>query len=68
VNEKNNSNENSMTTDTINQTETKSEMTPKNKWFYPRDEFGKMEKGIEFDSKTYLRDKKDNNSNDFTIL
>ncbi len=57
-----------MTTDTINQTETKSEMPSKNKWLHPNDELGKLEKGVEFDSKTYLRDKKDNNSNDFTIL
>jgi hypothetical protein len=27
----------------------------KNKWLYPSDEFGKLEEGVVFDSKTYKR-------------
>jgi type III secretory pathway component EscR len=61
-------NENLIISDTVNQTETKSEMTSKNKWLHPTDDFGILEKGVEFESKTYLRDKKDNNSQDFKIL
>lgn len=67
-----NSNENVMVNDSGKQSETKSEiktaMTTKNKWLYPSDNLGKLEKGVEFESKTYLRDKKDTNSQDFTIL
>lgn len=64
----NNSNENVMVNDSGYQKETKSEIITKNKWLYPTDNLGKLEKGVEFDSKTYLRDKKDTNSQDFTIL
>lgn len=68
----NNSNENVMVNDSGNQTETKSEikteMTTKNKWLYHTDNLGKLEKGVEFESKTYLRDTKDTNSQDFTIV
>lgn len=64
----NNPNENVMVNDSENQKETKSEIITKNKWLYPTDNLGKLEKGVEFDSKTYLRDKKDTNSQDFTIL
>jgi type III secretory pathway component EscR len=68
----NNSNENVMVNDSGKQSETKSEiktaMTTKNKWLYPTDNLGKLEKGVEFESKIYLRDKKDTNSQDFTIL
>ena len=64
----NNSNENVVLNDSGNQTEIKSEMTTKNKWLHPTDELGKLEKGVEFESKTYLREKKDTNSQDFNIL
>jgi hypothetical protein len=30
-----------------------SQMKTKNKWLYPTDEFGKMEEGVVYDSKTY---------------
>lgn len=63
-----NSNENVLVNDSGNQIETKSEITTKNKWLHPTDELGKLEKGVEFESKTYLREKKDTNSQDFTIL
>jgi hypothetical protein len=43
-------------------------MTTKNKWLHPTDELGKLEKGVEYESKTYWRDKKDNETNEFTIL
>jgi len=57
-----------MVNDSENQTEIKSEMTTKNKWLNPSDELGKLEKGVEFESKTYLREKKDTNSQDFDIF
>jgi hypothetical protein len=57
-----------MENDSGNQTEIKSEMNTKNKWLHPTDEFGKMEKGVEFDSKTYVNIKKENDTNDFTII
>jgi hypothetical protein len=61
-----------MVNDSGNQKETKSEIKTeiitKNKWLYPTDNLGKLEKGVEFESKTYLRDKKDTNSQVFTIL
>lgn len=56
------SNENVLVNDSGNQIGTKSEMTTKNKWLHPTDELGKLEKGVEFESKTYLREKKDTNS------
>jgi hypothetical protein len=39
----------------------------KNKWLYPSDEFGQMEKGVEYDSNTYIYEKFDK-ENDFEIL
>lgn len=39
----------------------------KNKWLYPSDEFGQMEKGVVYDSNTYIYEKFDN-KNDFDIL
>jgi len=64
----NNANENLLPFDTLNQTETKPKVTTKNKWLHPTDEFGILEKGVEFDSKTYLRDKKENETTNFTIV
>jgi len=43
-------------------------MTTKNEWLHPSDELGKLEKGVEFESKTYWREKKDTNSQDFDIF
>lgn len=63
-----NSNENVMVNAFGNQTETKSEMSIKNKWLNPTDDFGKLGKGIEFELKTYVHDKKENDNNDFTII
>ncbi|WP_293891643.1 hypothetical protein [Flavobacterium sp.] len=37
----------------INQNPIKMVITPKNKFLYPSDEFGMMEKGLVVDSKTY---------------
>lgn len=54
----NNSNNAKTQNDSENQTETKSEMTTKNKWLHPTDELGILEKGVEYESKTYLREKK----------
>lgn len=36
----------------------------KNKWLYPSDEFGQMEKGVVYDSNTYIFEKFEN-KNDF---
>lgn len=63
-----NVNEKLMTTDTINQTEIKPKIHPKNKWLHPTDEFGILEKGVEFDSKTYAQDIKENEPNTLTII
>jgi hypothetical protein len=57
-------NKNSMMFDTVNQTE----IIPKNKWLHPTDELGILEKGVEFESKTYTRYEKGNDTNDFTII
>lgn len=32
----------------------KAQTRTKNKWLYPADEFGKMEEGVVYDSKTYV--------------
>ena len=64
----NNANENLLLFDTLNQTEIKPKVTTKNKWLYPTNELGKLEKGVEFESKTYLRDKKENETTNFTIV
>jgi hypothetical protein len=64
----NNANENLIMCDTINQTEIKPKVTTKNKWLYPTDEFGILEKGVEFDSKTYAQDIKENEPNTLTII
>lgn len=63
-----NSNENVLVNDSGNQMGTKPEITPKNKWLHPTDELGKLEKGVEFESKTYTRYEKGNDTNDFTII
>jgi hypothetical protein len=39
----------------------------KNKWLYPSNEFGQMEKGVVYDSNTYIYEKFDK-ENDFEIL
>jgi predicted membrane protein len=57
-----------MQNDSENQTETKSETRTKNKWLHPTDELGILEKGLEYESKTYLREKKDNETTNFTIV
>lgn len=64
----NDANENLLIVDTLNQTKTKYEITTKNKWLYPNDAFGILEKGVEFDSKTYAQDIKENETNTFTII
>jgi predicted membrane protein len=64
----NKANENLMESDIEKQTEIKPTITSKNKWLYPTDEFGIMEKGVEFESKTYVYDKKENDNNNFTII
>ncbi|MFM2369955.1 MAG: hypothetical protein RL619_2272, partial [Bacteroidota bacterium] len=61
-------NKNLMVSDIENQTAIKPIITPKNKWLYPTDEFGIMEKGVEFESKRYVYDKKENDNNNFTII
>lgn len=53
----NNTNENLMISDNVNQTGIETKRTSKNKWLHPTDELGKLEKGVEFESKTYLRNK-----------
>ena len=40
----------------------------KNKQLHPTDELGILEKGVEFESKTYTRYEKGNDTNDFTII
>lgn len=37
------------------------EKTTKNKWLYPADEFGKMEKDVVYESKTYQSGIRENN-------
>jgi hypothetical protein len=64
----NKANENLMVSDIENQTAIKPVITSKNKWLYPTDGFGILEKGVEFESKTYVYDKKENDNNDFTII
>ncbi len=61
-------NESLMVSDIENQTAIKPTITSKNKWLYPTDGFGILEKGVEFESKTYMYDKKENDNNDFTII
>lgn len=51
--ENNNLNKNLMMFDNINQIKINHNITTKNKWLYPTDEFGKMEKGIVYESLTY---------------
>jgi hypothetical protein len=48
--------------------EIKPEMPTKNKFLYPTDEFGKMEKGVIYDSNTYVYELNENNRNDLVIL
>lgn len=60
--------ENSITTNPINQTEIETKITSKNKWLHPTYELGKLEKGMEFESKIYTRSEKGNDTNDFNII
>lgn len=39
------------------------EIATKNKWLHPTDEFGKMEKGVVYESKTYASEINENNDN-----
>ncbi len=64
----NKANENLNLYDTENQTAIKPAIPSKNKWLYPTDGFGVMEKGVEFESKTYVNDEIGNDTNDFTII
>ncbi len=48
--------------------QTNPEIATKNKWLYPTDEFGKMEKGIVYESITYVYELNKNNTNDLVIL
>lgn len=48
--------------------EIKPEMPTKNKWLYPTDEFGKMEKGMVSESITYVYELNENNKNDLVIF
>jgi len=48
--------------------EIKPEIVTKNKWLYPTDEFGKMERGVVHDSITYVYELNENNKNDLVIL
>lgn len=48
--------------------EIKPEMATKNKWLYPTDDFGKMEKGVVSESITYVYELNENNRNDLVIL
>jgi hypothetical protein len=46
-----------------------SQMKIKNKWLYPTDEFGKMEEGVVYDSKTYRTHiAKDEEQQEFIII
>ncbi len=40
----------------------------RNTFLYPTDEFGKLEKGVVYDSNTYLYELNENNRNDLVIL
>ena len=51
-------NENVMAADTSDATEIKPVITPKNTWLYPADDLGLLQKGVTFDSRTYVRDYK----------
>lgn len=64
----NKANENLMMSDILNQIEINPKMITKNKWLHPTNELGKLEKGVEFESKIYVYDKKENNNNDFIII
>ncbi|RTZ05709.1 hypothetical protein [Flavobacterium sp. GSP6] len=66
VKEVNPENQNQIITDTA--IEIKPEMATKNKWLYPADEFGKMEKGVVSESITYVNELNENNRNDLVIL
>lgn len=57
--------QNQIITDTAK--EIKLEMPTKNKWLYPTDEFGKMEKGVVSESITYVYELNENNRSDLVI-
>ena len=61
-------NENVMAANTLDETEIKPVLTPKNRWLYPTDVLGLLEKGVEFDSRTYVRAIKENETPVFTII
>lgn len=42
--------------------------TPKNKWLYPTDEYGKMERGKVYESQTYESGIIENKTEEFTII
>lgn len=63
-----NNTENLYINNTINQTEAHPKIATKNKWLNPTYELGILEKGVEFESKTYTRYEKENDTNDFTII
>lgn len=52
----NTTNENLMAADSLDPTEIKPVITPKNTWLYPTDALGLLEKGVTVDSRTYVRD------------
>jgi len=52
--------QNQNSTDTVK--EIKPVIATKNKWLYPEDEFGKMEKGVVSESRTYVYEVDGNNN------
>ena len=57
-----------MVSSTLDQIEIKPFITPKNKWLHPTDALGLLEKGVTFDSRTYARGIKENETPIFTIF
>lgn len=64
----NDTNEHLMVSDSLDQIENKPVLTPKNRWLYPTDDLGLLEKGVMADSTTYLRAIKENETPIFTII
>lgn len=52
----------------INRLPIKSEIITLNKWLYPPDEFGKMEKGKVYESQTYESGTREIKTDEFTII
>ncbi len=65
---KNNTNENLIAADPLDQTEIKPVITPKNKWLYPADALGLLEKGVTVDSRPYVRAIEEKETPVFTII